>query len=745
MIGPTADPQAANSALQNESDRKHYEQPDRNDALHRPNLSAIMKHRRLRVWQRILPLSLLLGIQLAGRPAQAVDAIIATPETKPGCYLLNRRTNDVVLLDFATAGAPKQLIAPKDFTVKPQSESVAVTGPMKGSRQNLIVTSGPKPWDLSDYLYLVADLHNGGRHAVTVICRAEDPEYAGWHHYSESVARIGAGESTSVLIFLKRKNAPGDSLRTLFPGMDTLPDGYMPHWSGLDPARISKLIFGLESPGSELRLELRSLRGIGICNPAPLMAPDYFPFIDPYGQFRYTDWPTKIHSSADFATQRTQEAAALQASPRPASWDKYGGYQAGPQLPASGNFRVEKYAGKWWLVDPDGRLFWSHGVDCVGFANTTPVSRRESFFLEVPKADSRPAKVANWYLANVQRKYGDHAEAKAAALAHERLSAWGLNTVASWSDGNVTAMDKTPYTKMLYIGSLSLAPHLRLPDPYDPRFAISARRSFEAERYTTGTDPWCIGYFIGNELEWRGGPDLINEVLTAPAKQPGKQALVKLLQQRHATIADLNLAWHTAYDSWDSLLNQTTQADPALALADFTAFNEELATRYYQTVQTELKLALPNKLNLGSRFNTVNPITVRAAARYCDVVSFNKYETSIRNLRLPDGIDRPIIIGEFHFPAWDRSFAANAESGPLSEVQRADGYWYYVSGALDNPQIVGTHWFQYLDQPLTGRGDGENFAIGFVDVTDTPYDELTRVTRDLGDQLYSRRLAQTAP
>jgi hypothetical protein len=180
--------------------------------------------------------------------------------------------------------------------------------------------------------------------------------------------------------------------------------------------------------------------------------------------------------------------------------------------------------------------------------------------------------------------------------------------------------------------------------------------------------------------------------------------------------------------------------DAALARPDFTAFNEELAERYYQICEAALKRATPNKLNLGSRFNTVNPIAVRAAARYCDVVSFNKYETSIRNLSLPDGLDRPVIIGEFHFPAWDRSFAANAGYGPLCEERRADSYWYYVSGALDNPLIVGTHWFQYLDQPLTGRPDRENSPIGFVDVTDTPYYELIKVTRALGDNLYARRL-----
>ena len=692
---------------------------------------------RYQFWPGILAGVLLLVHPGSTGRAQTVSA--------PAGGQLNRHTNDLVMLRFDSDAARKQVSAPPELSVARIGEAVAISGTLKHGNQYFAVTSGAQLWDFSDYLYLAADIHNAGPQPVTVICRAEDPDYAGWHHYSEAVARIGAGESTPVLVFLKRKNAPAESLRTLFPGMDALPDGFMPHWSGLDPARISKVVFAVESAGPELKLELRGLRGFGYCDPAPLLAPNYFPFIDPYGQFRHAEWPTKIHSPADFAAQQAAETAALKASPRPVSWDKYGGYQAGPQLTASRNFRVEKYAGKWWLVDPDGRLFWSHGVDCVGFANTTPVAGRAKFFAEIPKESSGNHKVANWYMANLKRKFGANAEVKAAAFAHQRLSGWGLNTVASWSDENVTSLDKTPYTKMLYIGSPSLAPHLRLPDPYDPSFATSARRAFAAEWRTSGRDPWCIGYFIGNELEWRGGPDFINEVLTAPAKQAGKQALVKLLQKRHATISDLNLAWHTAYASWDSLLTQTNHVDAALALPDFAAFNEELATLYYQTVQTELKRVLPEKLNLGSRFNTVNSITVRAAARYCDVVSFNKYETSIRNLRLPDDIDRPIIIGEFHFPAWDRSIAANAGCGRLSEVQRADGYWYYVSGALDNPQIVGTHWFQYLDQPLTGRGDGENYAIGFVDVTDTPYDELTKVTRELGDNLYVRRLAQKAP
>jgi hypothetical protein len=38
---------------------------------------------------------------------------------------------------------------------------------------------------------------------------------------------------------------------------------------------------------------------------------------------------------------------------------------------------------------------------------------------------------------------------------------------------------------------------------------------------------------------------------------------------------------------------------------------------------------------------------------------------------------------------------------------------------------VSTHWFQYLDEPPTGRTlDGENGHVGFISVADIPYQDL---------------------
>jgi len=41
---------------------------------------------------------------------------------------------------------------------------------------------------------------------------------------------------------------------------------------------------------------------------------------------------------------------------------------------------------------------------------------------------------------------------------------------------------------------------------------------------------------------------------------------------------------------------------------------------------------------------------------------------------------------------------------------------------MAEPSIVGVHWFQYLDQPVTGRLlDGENGHFGLVGITDVPF------------------------
>jgi hypothetical protein len=124
------------------------------------------------------------------------------------------------------------------------------------------------------------------------------------------------------------------------------------------------------------------------------------------------------------------------------------------------------------------------------------------------------------------------------------------------------------------------------------------------------------------------------------------------------------------------------------------------------------------------------------------VIGYNLYRDDVADFQLPDGIDLPAIIGEFHFGALDRGMFHTGLRPTSSQQARADAYRNYVTGALKNPCLVGTHWFQYSDQATTGRGDGENYQIGLVDICDTPYAETIQAVRDVGSSMYQTRLGE---
>lgn len=98
------------------------------------------------------------------------------------------------------------------------------------------------------------------------------------------------------------------------------------------------------------------------------------------------------------------------------------------------------------------------------------------------------------------------------------------------------------------------------------------------------------------------------------------------------------------------------------------------------------------------------------------------------------------LIGEFHFGAMDRGMFLPGLVDAGSQKARAESFAAYVRSAVDCPAVVGCHWCQYADEPITGRYyHGENYNIGFVDVTDTPYPELVAAARKVGADIYTRR------
>jgi hypothetical protein len=349
--------------------------------------------------------------------------------------------------------------------------------------------------------------------------------------------------------------------------------------------------------------------------------------------------------------------------------------------------------------------------------------------------------------ANLARKYGADWKTVYPEVIHRRLRGWGLNTIANWSDEATRLMRRTPYTDA--VGSRG-AKNIegsegywgKFPDVFDTSFAESLRRSMAAKKNKSAGDLWCIGYFSDNEMSWGDELSLAIATLKSSSQQAAKKIFLADLQAKYRDIAKLNSAWGTKHESWDALLEFRDAPETVKARDDLAAFYTRTAETYFRTVRDAIKAVAPNQLYLGCRFAWVNDRAAVAAAKYCDVVSYNIYRRSVADFKYPGG-DKPLIIGEFHFGALDRGMFHTGLVPVENQRARAQAYKDYVLGAARHPQFVGTHWFQYKDEPTTGRVyDEENYQIGFVDVADTPYAETIAVSREVGAVIYQTRLGQ---
>ena len=488
-----------------------------------------------------------------------------------------------------------------------------------------------------------------------------------------------------------------------------------------------------------------------------------FPFIDQYGQFKYKDWPGKVHSDADLKNARTREASDLTAHPGPKGWNQFGGWAEGPKRQATGHFRVEKIDGKWWMVDPEGYLYWSHGpVRVTPSTAITPLDNRDFYFADLPAEGTPFAKFYTtrdellypYYVkrniqrtydfssANCYRKYGENYYDVFADLAHVRLRSWGLNMIANSSDKKICLMDRTPYIDRFELKSKPIAGShdgwWPFRDPFDPSFRADVHRLM-AEHRQEMDDPWGFGFFVDNELSWGGPTDLAAWTLASPADQVAKAEFQKRMQTKYGEIEKLNAKWGSTYANWDAFLSGV-QRPGAGATEDLTEFTLAIADAYFRNIREEFKAAAPNKLYMGCRFAGRGPeFALRAGAKYCDIVSFNIYARHLDDFKLPPDIDKPVIIGEFHFGALDRGLFHPGLIKLESQEERGRVYVQYVTSALKHPNVVGVHWHQFGDQATTGRFDGENFQVGFLDCCDTPYPETIAGIREVGYKLYEIR------
>ncbi len=481
------------------------------------------------------------------------------------------------------------------------------------------------------------------------------------------------------------------------------------------------------------------------------------PVVDEFGQHNLVEYPEKIRSLEQLKAAWAAEDKEMASAKLEYNYSRYGGYKQ-KQVKGTGFFRIEKVDGRWWFVDPDGYLFLSHGVDCVnpgGGGNFKELERRGSWLKELPPDELRQAnargggaftsnrdssnrggnfanrgggattrdssaRVTNppargggsvsfgtW---NLYRRYGENFREKSNDMVIKRMERWGLNTIANWSSGAVSGLNRMPYTAQL--GGLSMDGNLMgLADVYAPEFAERMDASMSASLPRNKDNPWILGYFVGNEPSWLGQEARLCDLILAGNDRPIKTELQKFLQ---------------AGDT------------PARK----KEFIHKTFNIFLQTVKTTMRKYDSNHLNLGIRFGNLNELDeslMEICRNAFDILSFNCYDLMPdkammdRALRLTD---TPMIIGEYHFGTVDRGMAQSLWQVE-NQQQRGIAYRYYTEQGYAHPGLIGTAYFQWCDQDLMGRtNDGENYNCGLIDVTDRPYKYQVEAMMETSKRLY---------
>jgi hypothetical protein len=134
------------------------------------------------------------------------------------------------------------------------------------------------------------------------------------------------------------------------------------------------------------------------------------------------------------------------------------------------------------------------------------------------------------------------------------------------------------------------------------------------------------------------------------------------------------------------------------------------------------------------------------AAQVFDVCSINvyEYEPTKQLIRAAQISNRPILIGEYHIGVPADGLSAGLVQAK-DQAERGLAYRYFLEQAASIPGFVGAYWFEWKDEPVLGRMDGENYNIGFVDVTDRPYSELVEAAKIAHQRLYDVHSGKQLP
>jgi hypothetical protein len=311
-----------------------------------------------------------------------------------------------------------------------------------------------------------------------------------------------------------------------------------------------------------------------------------------------------------------------------------------------------------------------------------------------------------------------------------RLRGWGFNTIANWSDRELAVSSGMPYVLPLqgWTTEREFPFPYDFPDVFSDEFEANVEAAAKRQCAPLADDPRLIGWFLGNEPHWArpfGALESFADTILSDGEPSATRSKLEEMLEAHPEDAE-----HIKDD-----------------------FLFVCARKYFETVTAAVRRHDPNHLVLGIRFAGRPGRRWAELSALFDVFSVNIYSPDFAPD--PEQVSewaaisgRPVMIGEFTAAAPGRGLQGlfYFVHKVRDQAERGKANRYYVENAAAHPDIVGSHWFQLVDDLPTGRpSDEERLNYGLINVIDIPYPHLVEAARLTHERLYDLMLGRTAP
>ena len=589
---------------------------------------------------------------------------------------------------------------------------------------------------LKDYRYLAIPLNNKSSEKLFV-----DAVWGNGKKWLDFNARYvlepNSIDTIRYLIHRNKKELDKDWLNH-FPNARGFPNGVHTHWKTINLKELNYIKLKVSANKNIDNYSIFFKAPFGESTYDPIQFKDQsIPILDEMGQFTSASWEGKIKNIDQLKKQGKIDEKLYKNAKFSPDYSIYGGFKKVGRYNASGFFRTQKIDDKWWFIDPDGYPFWSIGVTGAGKGNQTQILDKKFLFSDILDESDISSTISknkilskrgiNYYNLNLLRKYGSNWEEIHHDVTIGRYKNWGINTFGAWSI--IQNKSNIPYTLVISAKKQNIGKIENTIDPFNPNFIIDLKNKLNQFK-NHKNDPWLIGLFVHNEIHWGKNLEIPFELLKI-SNSNARLALESFFQKKYDSIKVMNQIWSCNYKNFKEINNQIDIKNQKVQ-SDLREFFEFYVDHYFKIVDKEFRKVFPNHLYLGCRLYEKthgNEIVRNIASKYCDVISYNIYKYSLDDFNFFKNLNKPVIIGEYHFGTGTHGVWGTGLRVAYSLEQQAELYKQFVYEASINPAIIGTHWFQWTDQPATGRFDGENFRIGFVSITDQPYENLVDATK----------------